>query len=131
MAIALAGCAEQRKEAITPPLPHPAAKVPPRPSPGALDDKPREPLLLSPALAEDQKDKVEREVTTKIQQAEQRIAKIDQKQLTTQQNETLLTIQSFLSKAKEALSQKDVPRALTLADKAQTLAQELPDTPGK
>ncbi len=63
----------------------------------------------------------------KIRQVEQRVAQIDHKHLTKQQQDTLLTIKSFLSKAKEAVSLKDVPRAVNLAEKAQTLVGELPN----
>jgi len=48
-----------------------------------------------------------------------------QQKLATEQQEIFLTIQSFLSKAKEALSIMDFPRAFNLADKAQVLANEL------
>lgn len=130
------GCAERKPQTIppTPPTSPPAAKVPAsktpsRPAPKVLE--PEEPLLLSPTITDDHKDKMETEVTTKIRHTEQLVANVDQKQLTAEQNETLSTIQSFLSKAKDALQQKDMPRALNLAGKAQTLAQELPNSPNK
>jgi hypothetical protein len=69
----------------------------------------------------------EQEAMAKIRQVEQRVAQIDHKHLTKQQQDTLLTIQSFLSKAREAVSLKDVPRAVNLAEKAQTLVGELPN----
>ena len=50
---------------------------------------------------------------------------IDQRRLVGDQHQNLLTVQSFLVKAREALSEKDVQRALTLADKAFLLAEEL------
>lgn len=87
--------------------------------------------LLSPDVTEKEKEKgkTEQEAMTKISLAEQRVTQIDQKRLTKQQQETFLTIQSFVSKAKEALSLKDVARAINLAEKAQTLAGELPNLP--
>ena len=53
------------------------------------------------------------------------VRQIDQKQLAEEQNQNLLTVQSFLVKAREALTEKDVQRAITLADKAYLLADEL------
>ena len=50
---------------------------------------------------------------------------IDQRRLVGDQQQNLLTVQSFLVKAREALTEKDVQRALTLADKAYLLAEEL------
>jgi hypothetical protein len=136
LTLMFAGCAERKPQTIppTPPTPPPAAKVPahrtpPRPAPKVPE--PAEPLLLSPTIADEHKDKMESEVTTKIRRTEQLVAKVDLKQLTEQQSETLSTIQSFLSKAKDALHQKDMPRALNLAEKAQTLAQELPNSANK
>ena len=41
---------------------------------------------------------------------------------------SFFTIQSFLVKAKEALSERDVQRAFALADKAYLLANELSRT---
>jgi len=82
-------------------------------------------------MADERKDKMENEVTTKIRHTEQLVAKVDSKNLTLQQNETFTAIQAFLSKAKEALHEKDMSRALNLAEKAEALAQDLPNSPGK
>lgn len=71
------------------------------------------------------------EVTSKIRHAEQLVARVDFKTLTTQESETFAAIQTFLSKAKEALQEKDMPRALNLAEKAEALAQDLPNSAGK
>jgi len=146
LTLMFAGCAERKPQTIppTPPAPPPAAKVPApktpsRSAPTSSHDakpapkvsEPEEPLLLSPTITDEHKDKMESEVTTKIRRTEQLVAKVDLKQLTEQQSETLSTIQSFLSKAKDALQQKDMPRALNLAEKAQTLAQELPNGANK
>lgn len=55
--------------------------------------------------------------------------RIDPSRLAREQQENYLTIQSFLSKAREALSTRDMQRAFTLADKAYLLADELSKTP--
>jgi hypothetical protein len=151
-----AGCAERKPDTISappaPPAPpaatstaptvsgssgkiQPTMKLPPRPAGTLPEMKPQvkppesqEPLILSPSISEEHKDKLESAVATKIRQAEHLVARVDTSRLTSQQSETFSTIQNFLSKAKEALQQKDMPRALNLAEKAQTLAQELPSS---
>lgn len=100
-----------------------------RPTPKAPE--PETPLLLSPAMADEHKDRMESEVTMKLRDTEQLVARVDHKNLTTQQSETFTAIRNFISKAKEALHEKDMPRALNLADKAQALAQDLPNSSGK
>jgi hypothetical protein len=45
-----------------------------------------------------------------------------------EQRDTLATIQSFVTNAKEALSAQDLPRAATLASKAELLVQDLVKT---
>ena len=67
-----------------------------------------------------------RDAQTRIDGAERLVRDIDRKKLVErQQEQNLETIQSFLSKAKEALSARDLQRAYTLADKAYILASEL------
>ncbi len=50
---------------------------------------------------------------------------IERRRLAEDQHQSFLTIQSFLVKAREALTERDVQRAMTLADKAYLLADEL------
>ena len=70
-----------------------------------------------------------RDTQTRIDGAERLLHGIDPAKLAEEQAEqNLLTIQSFLSKAKDALSARDVQRAFTLADKALLLADELSRT---
>ena len=88
-------------------------------------------MVLAPSITDERKDKIENEVTTKIRRTEQLVATVDSRHLSSQESETFTAIQSFLSKAKEALHEKDMPRALNLVDKAQALAQDLPTNPGK
>jgi len=89
------------------------------------------PLLLSPAMADERKDKMENDVIVKIRHTEQIVGRVDFKNLTRQQSDTLGTIQAFLSKAREALNEKDMALAQNLADKAQALAEDLPNNSGK
>ena len=66
-----------------------------------------------------------RDAQTRIDGTERLIRDIDRTKLVEQQQESFQTIESFLSKAKEALSARDLQRAYTLADKAYLLADEL------
>lgn len=66
-----------------------------------------------------------RDAQSRIEGTERLVRQIDQKKLVGEQQQNLLTIQSFLTKAKEALSAQDLQRAFTLADKAYLLANEL------
>ncbi|MFN3476667.1 MAG: hypothetical protein ACK4Z6_03820 [Candidatus Methylomirabilales bacterium] len=116
LAFIVAGCAPLT--AIVAPTPPPAPSKPP-------PVKKEPPPVLSPQVGREEEDRLKQEAKAKIEGAEHLVKQIDQKKLAKEQEETFLTIQSFLSKAKEALSLKDFLRAFTLADKAQTLADEL------
>jgi hypothetical protein len=81
--------------------------------------------VLSPEVGRADEDRLKREANGRIQKAEELIQQVDQKKLAKVQQETFSTVQSFLAKAKEALSAQDFLRAFNLADKAQVLAEEL------
>ncbi len=66
-----------------------------------------------------------RDAQSRIDGTERLVREIDQKKLAAEQQQSLQTIQSFVAKAKEALSAGDPQRAFTLADKAYLLANEL------
>ena len=140
------GCAEKPRETLPPgqpvvsPSPGPSTskrasktvtpKTTPRPAAPAPDPTPASsPRLLSPDPTGEQHDRWGQEAIRKIELAEQLATRVDQKQLTREQRDTFLTVQNFLSKAKEALAVDDLPRALTLADKAHTLVGDLPTSP--
>lgn len=139
LALTIAGCATRQPETIPPPQAPPqpstktsAAKVPKRVPPPAPSVKPdvmppaAAPQLLSPDIAEQHKDRIESDVTAMIEHTEELVARVHLSRLTTQQSETYSTIQSFISKAREAIQEKDMPRAQNLAEKAHALAQDLP-----
>ena len=81
--------------------------------------------MLSPQVGREDEDRLKREASSRIQKAEQIVQQVDQKKLGKEQQETFSTVQSFLAKAKEALSTQDFQMALNLSDKAQVLAEEL------
>jgi hypothetical protein len=76
-------------------------------------------------VGQEEEDRLKQEAKSRIDGAERLVKQIDQDRLVEEQRGTLLTIQSFLSKAREAISLEDFLRAFNLADKAQILAQEL------
>ncbi len=119
LACLVAGCAQVT--AIFSPAPAPSPPPPPaaRPAP-----KPPPPVL-SPQVGEREEDRLKQAVTLRIEGTEQIVRQIDQAKLARDQQEMFLTIQSFIAKAKEAMSAKDFQRAYNLADKAQVLADEL------
>jgi hypothetical protein len=65
------------------------------------------------------------EVESRLQKTEGLLARLDPQRLGKEQRDTLATIQSFVANAREALSAQDLPRAVTLASKAELLAQDL------
>lgn len=79
--------------------------------------------MLSPQLEDE--DRVQREAQSRIDGTERLVRQIDQKKLVGDQQQNFLSIQSFLAKAREAISARDVERAFSLADKAYVLAKEL------
>jgi hypothetical protein len=93
----------------------PGAAVPPAPPPRILGQQ---------VSSEDEK-RIQSDAQRRIDRTERLVKQIDQRRLIGDQTQNLLTVQSFLVKAREALSEKDVQRALTLADKAFLLAEEL------
>jgi hypothetical protein len=119
LAIALAGCALFRPA----PPPSPPAPPPPRPS-----TTPKETPAPPPVLATGVSSETERGLTIdargRIDGTERLVRQIESRKLAGEQQESFLTIQSFLGKSREALLARDVQRAFTLADKAYLLADD-------
>ena len=102
-----------------------APTPPPRPPRPAHPERREPPPLLSPQVSPEQEGRLVDEANVKIQGAERTLLSIDTGKLANDQQETYQTIHSFLSQAREALSRKDFPKALNLAQKAQILSSEL------
>lgn len=111
LAALLAGCAELRA-VVAPPKPGAEKAGPPGP-------------VLSPEVSPEEAERLSRETMARIDATEELVRPIDGKTLPPDQAETYSTIQNFLAKAREALGRRDLQRALTLADKAHILAEEL------
>src|SRR5262245_49467596 len=104
------------------PTPAPAPTAP-APTPVPVPPTAPPPRVLSTAVDDEQR--MRRDAQTRIEGTERLIKDIDRTKLVEQQAASNQPIQSFLSKAKEALTARDVQRAYTLADKAYLLASEL------
>jgi hypothetical protein len=110
--------------AMTPAVPSaPAAPSPPAAGPAAPPAPP--PRILGQQVSSEDEKRIQGDAQRRIDRTERLVKQIDQRRLIGDQHQNLLTVQSFLVKAREALSEKDVQRALTLADKAFLLAEEL------
>jgi hypothetical protein len=139
LTVILGGCAE-KKTAVIPDTPPGLPKQRPvRKDPSSVKKEPppvkKEPppvkkesppsTVLSLEASQEEEDRLKQEAMSRIDGAERIVTQIDQNRLAEDQRGTFLTLQSFLSKAREALSLEDFLRAFNLADKAQILAQEL------
>ena len=110
--------------AMTPSVPSsPAAPSPPTAGPAVPPAPP--PRILGQQVSSEDERRIQGDAQRRIDRTERLVKQIDQRRLIGDQQQNLLTVQSFLVKAREALSEKDVQRALTLADKAFLLAEEL------
>jgi hypothetical protein len=108
----------------------PAAPVPPPPRTAAIPREPNPPApVLTPQASAEDEQRIKSQAERRIEGTERLVQKIDPSRLVREQRENYLTIQSFLVKAREALSTRDVQRAFTLADKAYLLADELSKGP--
>jgi len=134
--ISLAGCAGPRTAAVPPPAPsQPAAPSPPAPdrAPAApappkqipeLKEPPPAPVL-APKMGAEEEVRLSRAAHSRIDGAEQSVSRVDPQRLGKDQREAFATARDFLAKAKEALRSKDFSKAVTLAEKAQVLADDL------
>ncbi|HEY7203405.1 MAG TPA: hypothetical protein VIA61_03880 [Methylomirabilota bacterium] len=122
---------------VSPPVPAPAAPPPPPPAPppppprtAAIPKEPSTPPpVLAPQASLEEEQRMKTQAERRIESTEKLVQRIDPSRLAREQQENYLTIHSFLSKAREALSTRDVQRAFTLADKAYLLADELSKAP--
>lgn len=110
------------------PLATPPAPTPPAPPPRSAAI-PREPPVLAPQASAEEEQRLKAQAERRIEGTEKLVQRIDPARLPREQQENYRTIQSFLVKAREALSTRDVQRAFTLADKAYLLADEMSKAP--
>lgn len=113
------------KPAPPKPSPSPAAVAPAAPAPPVAAPPAPAPPVISPQLSQPEEERLRRDATGHIDNAEKIVKQVADRRLGADQQETLSTIQSFLVKARHALATQDLQQALTLSDKADALAQEL------
>ncbi|HSE04418.1 MAG TPA: hypothetical protein VLK35_09745 [Methylomirabilota bacterium] len=113
----------------TPAPPPTAAPAAPSPAPPRTAAIPREPPVLAPQASAEEEQRIKVQAERRIEGTERLVQRIDPTRLAREQQENYRTIQSFLVKAREALSTRDVQRAFTLADKAYLLADEMSKAP--
>jgi hypothetical protein len=82
--------------------------------------------VLSPQVSEEER--LTKEVNARLGRAERVIEQIDPARLDEDHRQMFASIQDYVSKAREAISNKDLPRAGVLSEKASTLADELAAT---
>jgi hypothetical protein len=109
--------------------PPPAAPAPPAGPPPRTAAIPREPPVLAPQASAEEEQRIKAQAERRIEGTERLVQRIDPSRLAREQQENYRTIRSFLVKAREALSTRDVQRALTLAEKAYLLADEMSKAP--
>ena len=110
---------------MTPPVSSsPVTATPAAPAAPVVPPAPQPRILGQQVSSEDEK-RIQADAQRRIDRTERLMKQIDERRLVGEQHQNLLTVQSFLVKAREALTEKDVQRALTLADKAYLLAEEL------
>lgn len=112
----------------TPPATPPTLPAPAGPPPRSAAI-PREPPVLAPQASAEEEQRLKTQAERRIEGTEKLVQRIDPARLPREQQENYRTIQSFLVKAREALSTRDVQRAFTLADKAYFLADEMSKAP--
>lgn len=101
-----------------PPGPAPPSRVEPPPLPP-----------LQPQLTEVEERRLRDQATRQIAEAERTVQAVRTERLQPAERETYTAIQGFLRQAQDALASRDYQRATNLAQKAQTLAQDLPRAP--
>lgn len=105
--------------------PPPVWPGPSVPAPASPPSPPVPAPVLSAHVGGEEERRLTQAAQTRIEDAEKIVGRLDHRRLEPPHQETYSTIQSFLTKAREAIAAKDYQRAYTLADKAQILAEQL------
>ncbi|HZX60348.1 MAG TPA: hypothetical protein VFF51_01240 [Candidatus Methylomirabilis sp.] len=124
VAVITAGCAAPKAPVASRPA-APQKPPPQKPPPVKPEPPPPSPPVLSSDLSQEEEWRFQREADAKIEGVERRYRRIDERKVAPDQREILLTIRSFLAKAREAVAVKDFSRAFNLAEKAHALVEEL------
>lgn len=130
LAAALPGCSLFTTSEPPPaaPLSAPPASAPPPGVPASPRARPApQPPLppLLPQLSDAEERRLHDRATRALEEAERAAQGVRPDELEPSGRETLASIQSFLTQARQALAGRDYERANTLARKAETLAKDL------
>lgn len=104
------------------------SKDPSGPGPSQQNGHPpsqQKPSILVPQIPDKENGQVVGIYKSKIEETQNLMRTINESQLTGEQHDTLISINSFLEKAQEAYSQNDMSMAVNLAEKAHTLSKEI------
>lgn len=85
----------------------------------------QKPAILVPEIPNQDNGEVIATYKSTIEETQQLLRTVNESQLTKEQHDTYISINSFLEKAQEAFSQDDMSMAINLAEKAHTLTKEI------
>ncbi|WP_342346946.1 hypothetical protein [uncultured Nitrospira sp.] len=85
----------------------------------------QKPAILVPEIPHKDNDEVIVKYKAKIDETQNLLRTINERQLSKEQYDTYNSINSFLEKAQEAFSQNDLSMAMNLSEKANTLTKEI------
>ena len=91
----------------------------------------QKPAILVPEIPNKDNGQVIVTYKAKIDETQNLLRTINERQLSKEQHDTYISINSFLEKAQEAFSQNDLSMALNLSEKAHTLTKEIVNNPTK
>ncbi|MDR4494144.1 MAG: hypothetical protein R3B74_06935 [Nitrospirales bacterium] len=106
-----------------------SSSVPAQSQPQAPAFQDQKPAVLVPETPNKDNGQVIVTYKTKIEETQNLMRTIDESQLTKEQYDTYISINSFLEKSREAFSQDDMSMAMNLAEKAHTLVKEIVNNP--
>lgn len=111
----------------TPPEPIPGKnKIPSdRPQQQVPASQEQKPAILVPEIPNQDNGQVIVTYKAKIDETQNLLRTINERQLSKEQYDTYISINSFLEKAQEAFSQNDLSMAMNLSEKAHTLTKEI------
>lgn len=85
----------------------------------------QKPAILVPEIPNKDNDEVIVTYKAKIDETQNLLRTINERELSKEQYDTYISINSFLEKAREAFSQNDLSMAMNLSEKAHTLTKEI------
>lgn len=120
---------------VTPTDPSPekskSSDVSPQTEPQGPASQEQKPAVLVPETPNKDNGQVIVTYKSKLEETQNLMRTINESQLTKEQYDTYISINSFLERSREAFSQDDMSMAMNLAEKAHTLVKEIVNNPVK